>query len=177
MGVKSQRRLVIDDLNSGSNLSGFKAHYSPLDYFEQKMYFERLWDRIFENRIILEDSGLKVVVGTLWGFVSNHVRKTHHLNFQAPWETVMLNVWNSLEGRGEGHGLGVVICLLRQWQKWNHSFFRKRSEDCDVHYYSITWARFWKAKFQVFWPLNLCLSIRLALSTTADMSHTSSKPW
>ena len=83
MGVKSQRRLVIDDLNSGSNVSGFKAHYSPLDYFEQKMYFKRLWDRIFENRIILEDSGLKVVVGTLWGFVSNHVRKTHHLNFQA----------------------------------------------------------------------------------------------
>ena len=123
MEVKSQRRLVIDDLNSGSNLSGFKAHYSPLDYFEQKMYFERLWDRIYENRIILEDSGLKVVVGILWGFVNNHVRKTHRLNFQAPWETVVLNVWNSLEQRGEEHGLGIVICLLRQRQKWNLFFF------------------------------------------------------
>lgn len=78
-------------------------------------------------------------------------------------------------GRGEGHGPGLSYVCWDSGNR-NHSFFQKRSEDCDVHYYSITWARFWKAKFQVFWPLNLCLSIRLDLSTTADVSQTSSKP-
>lgn len=41
------------------------------------MYLGRICDRIFENRIILENLGFMIVVGDLWDFISNYIRETY----------------------------------------------------------------------------------------------------